>query len=193
MNSLLESQVASARTKIDSRGELPYGVRVQLLRALDESRDAKLGWRRRSMLAIACARKCAQFWVVEGSEIEMGPVLGFAEQCMCEWSMFPELEGVATNLKVEVDNVLALGDRYFRAAYAGFSTVAAIETVIRDECLDDSAEGEQALNVSRWSSAFWASCAHSGSATWEPVTDDTARLAFWLWYLDEAVPSAVDG
>jgi hypothetical protein len=186
---VIESLVASARSSINERGEPAYKTRVELLRSLDEAPSATtLGWQRRSSLAIACARECAGFWVGVGSEIELGPVLEFAQQCMHERRMFAELANVAENLNVEVDDAFAAGESHFRAAYAGFATVTAARTVARDEMLDDSVEGEETLAVPHWGSAFWASCAFAGGAVWEDESDDDTRRRFWLWYLDTAIP-----
>jgi Immunity protein Imm5 len=90
-----------------------------------------------------------------------------------------------------VGECLAQAD--FRASYAGFAAVAAARTVIRDELLDDSMEGEIVVAVVNWGSAFCAPCALAGGAVWEDDknTDDEARRQFWLWYLDTAVPSAL--
>jgi Immunity protein Imm5 len=192
--SQIASTVSEARRAIDQRGALSYRTRVELLRSFDEAAAiTPLGWVRRAALAILCARKCAGYWTGSGSEIELPPVLDFAEGCLREGRMFAELQDVAENIHVEVDNVLCLAQSDFRASYAGFAAVAAARTVVRDEILEDSMEGELVVAVANWGSAFWASCALAGGAVWEDDmdTDDEARRRFWLWYLDTAVPSAL--
>ena len=64
--------------------------------------------------------------------------------------MFSELSDVAENLDLNVEDVLALGPSHFTAAYAGYATVAAARTVIRDETLDESVSGELTLAVPLW-------------------------------------------
>ena len=192
--STIESQLAHARSSIDERGELAYLTRIELLRSLDEATTTTaLGRARRASLALACARECAHFWAQAGSELELRPVLDFAQACLNERTMFAELQNVAENLKVEVDNVLCAGESHFHASYAGSATVAAAQTVVRDEILDESVSGEKILVVQHWGSAFWASCAFAGGAVWEDGvdTDDEARRRFWLWYLDTAIPRAL--
>ena len=194
--STIESLVASARSSINERGELAYMTRVKLLGSLDEApTTTALGWARRASLALACARECASFWAQVGSEFELPPVLDFAQACLNERAMFSELQNVAENLDVEVENALSEGESHFRASYAGFATVAAARTVVRDEILDESVSGEIVLAVPHWGSAFWASCAFAGGAVWEDDmdTDDEARRRFWLWYLDTAIPGALSG
>ena len=192
--STIESQLAHARSSFNERGELAYLTRIELLRSLDEATTTTaLGTARRASLALACARECAHFWAQAGSELELRPVLDFAQACLNERTMFAELQNVAENLKDEVDNVLCAGESHFRASYAGSATVAAAQTVVRDEILDESVSGEKILVVQHWGSAFWASCAFAGGAVWEDGvdTDDEARRRFWLWYLDMAIPRAL--
>ena len=187
----IESRVASARSSINERGELAYLTRVELLRSLDGAlTTTALGRARRASLALACARECAHFWAQAGSELELRPVLDFAQACLNEHTMFGELQNVAENFEVEVDNVLCEGESHFRPSYAGSATVAAARTVVRDEILDDTVSGEKILAVQHWGSAFWASCAFAGGAVWEDDidSDDEARRRFWLWYLDTAIP-----
>jgi hypothetical protein len=192
--STIESQLAHARSSFNERGELAYLTRVELLRSLDEApTTTALGRGRRASLALACARECAHFWAQAGSDLELRPVLDFAQACLNERTMFAELQNVAENLNVEVDNVLGAGESHFRASYAGAATVAAARTVVRDEILDESVSSEEILAVQHWGSAFWASCAFAGGAVWEDGVDmdDEARRRFWLWYLDTAIPRAL--
>lgn len=189
--STIESQLALARSSFNERGEIAYLARVELLRSFDEApTTTALGWVRRASLALACARECASFWGQAGSQLELPPVLDFAQACLNERTMLAELQNVAENLNVEVDNVIYAGESHFRASYAGSATVAAAQTVVRDEILDESVSGEKILAVQHWGSAFWASCAFAGGAVWEDDidTDDEARRRFWLWYLDTAIP-----
>src|SRR3982074_1292148 len=111
MNSSIQAQLAQAHAEINERGELLYSARVRLLRSFDEApAKTALGWMRRASLAIRCSRHCTDLWAEKGSGIELARVLDFAEQCLRERSMFTELEGVAENLQVEVDKVLATGE-----------------------------------------------------------------------------------
>ena len=191
----IQYQIDRAHAAIDACGELSYLNRVALLRSFDDAPSkTTLGWVRRASLAIVCARECASFWTPAAvASFELGPVLDFAQACLRERRMFSELSDVAENLDLNVEDVLALGPSHFTAAYAGYATVAAARTVIRDETLDESVSGELTLAVPLWGSAFWASCALAGGAVWEDDrdTDDGARRRFWLWYLDRAIPSVL--
>lgn len=183
------SQLDRARAEINERGELPYPTRVDLLRTFDAaSAKTALGWARRASLALDCARESASLWVEDESQLDLNGMLDFAEQCMREQSMLAELEDAAENLRTIVEDILAMGESRYVAAYAGFATVAAARAVIHDQVMDDTASSEKTLEVSQWDSAFWTSCALAGGASWEEGTNDESRRRFWLWYLNVAIP-----
>ena len=161
----IQYQIDRAHAAIDACGELSYLNRVALLRSFDDAPSkTTLGWVRRASLAIVCARECASFWTPAAvASFELGPVLDFAQACLRERRMFSELSDVAENLDLNVEDVLALGPSHFTAAYAGYATVAAARTVIRDETLDEETrmtERGDASGSGIWTGRFQASSRH---------------------------------
>jgi Immunity protein Imm5 len=54
------------------------------------------------------------------------------------------------------------------------------------------AESELQLPPEDWDPCFFSSLALAGGATWDGLGDPQIRGAFWRWYLEEAVPNALE-
>lgn len=72
----------------------------------------------------------------------------------------------------------------------GFAATCALGVSLHDEpCVQEGAEAEP-MDIEEVDAAAWAAMAEAGGEVWNPAADPAKRLAFWEWYLTEAVPAA---
>lgn len=102
----------------------------------------------------------------------------------------PNLARALNALNTKLDDVLGTGEEAFTATYAGFACMTTGRHAIAGEIHDQpSDKGEIDVSPLEWSPCFLASLVAAGGATWEDGTDRNARIAYWRWYLLEAVGS----
>lgn len=168
---------ANAHARIDSRGELPLPVRMELRRLLTDG-DGGAAW---AALEAACARHVRHHWDVRfGHQSEPWDLLDDAVRAKvsgASWR-FGACHTMLLDAEVGPD---------FRATSAGFAAYrAAWVTAMHPAPVDGGSELE--IEVDDWDACFWASLAACGGAVWEEksASVDSQRRAFWEWYLKEA-------
>ena len=89
------------------------------------------------------------------------------------------------------------GDDEFMATAgaAGLSCVRAISVALEKFEFDEDATTENDTDPYQWDCAFMSSVALAGGAEWQAdegltTLDPVARVAFWKWYVWEAIPAA---
>lgn len=184
----IKKELVIARDSIDSFGHLPYPKRSFLLALLGERKNEgnEIGYIIRSNIALNCAKKTLPTWDKLVQKNSFLAVLQFAEKCIYSSNMHNELEEVMNNMIPQVENILYENEKNRLPAYAGFSCISAISTILYDEYLDLEVNSELDIEPDQWDSAFYSSLVVAGGATWENDIElnNIARRDFWEWYLE---------
>lgn len=184
----------SVTESIDNNGEIPYVQRLAIHNKLKEfskeHQPTNMIWK---TLELICARKVLPIWLEyfpnENNPIE---ILDKAEKQLFEGKEFEDSTMLMAELKAYLDGKFDLGEKFFRAIYSGFACWAASGSILFDiECIE--AESELELEPDDWNASFIASLAYSGGAVWEEsVGDSKKRREYWLWFLNKAIPEALE-
>jgi hypothetical protein len=190
------SRALALADAIDERGELPYAARRQLLGQVARhlpDRHARVVFR--GQLGLSCARRSWPVW--EAAFPEETRPMAAAEAAVAQVTAGqPDTargREVLGGLKADLDERLLLGETVFAAVYAGFSCWATARDVLAPEADTlPPAESELQLSPEDWDPCFFSSLALAGGATWDGLGDPQIRGAFWRWFLEEAVPDALE-
>ena len=174
----LPRAITTAHARIDERGDLPYTVRVELRAALLHA-GGHVAWARLERAAALYVKDhwTRRFPAEEGpwalledavASLEDGRVLDCADQIRNWWTVMDDAQDEAAD---------------HRATAAGYAALAAAASAVF-EAERPAGESELDFDPYAWDACFHASVAAAGGATWdEGVGDDSARRAFWEWYL----------
>jgi Immunity protein Imm5 len=189
------SQALGYANAIDEGGELPYAARRQLLGQLAQylpDRNASVAFKGR--LGLSCARRSWPVWQAAYPEETrpMAAAESVVTQAIAGQSDTARGQELLGEVKADLDERLLLGEAFFTAVYAGFSCWAAARDVLAPEAAPPPAESELQLSPEEWDPCFFSSLALAGGATWDGQGDPRIRRAFWRWYLEEAVPDALE-
>lgn len=191
----IRKELDITRNSIDDSGEVPYAKRLSLLMLLGDKKEESdgAGYLIRSKIALSCAKKTLYFWDKTVQDSGFLTALEFSTKCLSDSSLHSKLEGVMNNMIPQVEDVLYANEKDHRPAYAGFSCVSALSTVLYDEQFDLDAKSEADIEPDQWDSAFYSSLAIGGGAIWENdvALDNKARREFWEWYLNKAIPDSL--
>ncbi|WP_433205359.1 Imm5 family immunity protein [Dactylosporangium sp. CS-047395] len=177
--------------RISPDGELKWSTRMQLHEALRVLKGTD-GLRSYLRLSAACAVRAWPVWL-ERFDDDLpyaSPVQGATpEQPELALTSDPiELGRLATFL----DNRMRLGSDTFPAVAAGLSCWAVDRDSFRGAPVEPSGDDELDVDSEDWEASYFASIAVAGGAIWEAGADSARRRAFWVWYLQEAVPASYD-
>ena len=183
---------------INAKSILSLRLRRQIWRAMVDPEDADATYRRRVILQVLCVRRVQHLWdrafPNDGRVEEM---MAITEQLIRRQISPEEAElrsdDFLNEIYDEVENYDSITQPAVYVADASVHTVVSAcyrnpdyntssTTTDDDELLPDSLEPSYAC-----------ASAAAGALNWQPVeeTDVAARRAFWLWYLDEAIPAAL--
>ena len=165
---------------IDSRGELPFVTRMEILRSLSA--------RARKELAFQVAMRVSSIWYErfpdEATPFELlqnlyDPAAGVEDD--------RETSTQLARLQNYLDEKFDCGSSFYPAIYAGYSAWCACHVLLHDESLGRTAS-EEDTDPDDWGPAFYAACAYAGGAHWDVIPgDDERRRDFWNWYLSTLV------
>jgi hypothetical protein len=182
----LATDLARARQAIDESGELPWQVRWPIRQRL----LAAGAWQ---PVELTSARHVLPVWSASYSERLPFDVIYLAELAASDPSAHERLEMAMTDLAILIDVHIdeANGDPILLASViAGWAAMCAGASVLGRN--DDAPPNELDGDPYAWSGSFAASVAAAGGATWEiGVGSPARRRAYWLWWLDEAIPDAL--
>lgn len=168
---------------------------------LSDGEDAPrgVGLRRRTTLAILCARRVLPSWErVFPGDRQPHMLLTAARLYRDE-----ELERYAAWDKMNdfwavLESLLATEEPGW-ATLAGCAAAKAVKVSIYDELFDteDEADGaedgpDRAADFYEWDAALYASMSHSREGYYDETSSSSRREEFWMWYLREAVPASIN-
>ena len=192
-----EIKIAATEVGVDSKGILSIGARMRLWEAMIDANQPEASYRRRTYLDMLCIRKVQYIW----------------EQTFRGCPDIDEMLSLAASLtenRVDADDAERSAYRFFQSLgndatnpendKAIFVANAAQHMVIsachRDPyyVIDEELEDDDELLPDSLDCSYVCACAVAGGMNWRPAdeVDVEARRAFWLWYLNEAVPSVLE-
>ena len=195
----LATQIKIAQVKVggDSKGILSIGARMRFWEAMVDANQPEASYRRRTYLDMLCVRKVQYIW----------------EQTFRGRPDIDEMLSLAASLtenRVDVDDAKRSAYRFFQSLgndatnpdndQAIFVANAAQHMVIsachRDPyyVIDEELEDDDELLPDSLDCSYACACAVAGGMNWRPAdeVDVEARRAFWMWYLNEAIPSVLN-
>ena len=191
-----EIKIAATEVGVDSKGILSIGARMRLWEAMIDANQPEASYRRRTYLDMLCVRKVQYIW----------------EQTFRGRPNINEMLSLAVSLtenRVNVDDAERSAYRFFQSLgndatnpendKAIFVANAAQHMVIsachRDPyyVIDEELEDDDELLPDSLDCSYACACAVAGAMNWMPVdrANVEARRAFWMWYLDEAIPAVL--
>ena len=194
----LATQIKIAQVKVggDSKGILSIGARMRLWEAMIDANQPEASYRCRTYLDMLCVRKVQYIW----------------EQTFRGRPDINEMLSLAASLtenRVDADDAERSAYRFFQSLgndatnpendKAIFVANAAQHMVIsachRDPyyVIDEELEDDDELLPDSLDCSYACACAVAGAMNWMPVdrANVEARRAFWMWYLDEAIPAVL--
>jgi hypothetical protein len=185
----------------DPSHDLSPKARLPILRELGQSRpgerwgDLGLGHRRRARLCDLIVRRGLPIWEEEDDTQDPHQL-----SALCE-GYFAGQVGRETlyremNAMVTLTENMSAPELLF-AFMVGRSAVCAALVALFDERLYptrdvDAKEFEEPQDPDNYDCAIWGAAAEAGGFSSQPAFDAQKSLAFWTWYLDDAVPAAFD-
>lgn len=180
------------------KGILPLAVRKRIWEAMLDPEDIEGTYRRRTSLRILCVEHVKLSWY-----------RAFPRDCRIDdmialaWDVVEQREG-ADFAKRRAENFLQevldeIDDFDSVTEPASFVADAASSTVISachrylEYDIANSAEEDDERLPDALDTSYCCASAAAKVLNWMPVedTDVAARWAFWLWYLDEAIPAVL--
>lgn len=180
---LHDDELRGLADALPDNGDLPYPARREIRLAL-----AELGHGHVVRLGELCARRVAPLWT-EAFPDDAQPIEVMDDALAGRHEGIEERLGA---LRTKLDDVYAPEPPFGAAFAAGMAcwAVANEAAAGEGEVFEIEAEDEREFDPDYWPPCFFAAAAEAGGATWEESSDDARRVAFWRWYLLEAVPAA---
>ena len=194
----LQKEIQRAHTELtkNNKGILSIGARMRLWEAMIDANQPEASYRCRTYLVMLCGRKVQYIW----------------EQTFRGRPDINEMLSLAASLtenRVDADDAERSAYRFFQSLgndatnpendKAIFVANAAQHMVIsachRDPyyVIDEELEDDDELLPDSLDCSYACACAVAGAMNWMPVdrANVEARRAFWMWYLDEAIPAVL--
>ena len=194
----LQKEIQRAHTELtkNNKGILSIGARMRLWEAMIDANQPEASYRCRTYLDMLCVRKVQYIW----------------EQTFRGRPDINEMLSLAASLtenQVNADDAERSAYRFFQSLgndatnpendKAIFVANAAQHMVIsachRDPyyVIDEELEDDDELLPDSLDCSYACACAVAGAMNWMPVdrANVEARRAFWMWYLDEAIPAVL--
>ena len=192
-----EIKIAATEVGVDSKGILSIGRRMRIYAAMIDTQDVERSYRLRISLQEKCVRHVQHLWTASFPNIpSLEDMLTLAyrvveRQVSADRAeieahrFFQSLDRAATNPVNHRAIMVADAARQLIASTCYRDTYADIDGTIEDddELLPDSLD-----------CSYACACAVAGGMNWRPAdeVDVEARRAFWMWYLNEAIPSVLN-
>lgn len=184
--------IANARSEVatDAAGILSLKTRKQVWNALAAGLDEHVALAARVTLDALCVRRVMPIWASRFDPDEIEAMLSLAEAV------------VAGN--VDANDAAQTRDRFYTdvvdnrdygndpsALYVGHAAANTVIEAMTPSYVDamPQADDDEELDPESYLPCYLAACAAAGGMNDRPASSERRR-AFWLWYLDEAVPTA---
>ena len=193
----LQKEIQRAHTELtkNNKGILSIGARMRLWEAMIDANQPEASYRCRTYLDMLCVRKVQYIGNRHLGSPDINEMLSLAASL--------------TENRVDADDAERSAYRFFQSLgndatnpendKAIFVANAAQHMVIsachRDPyyVIDEELEDDDELLPDSLDCSYACACAVAGAMNWMPVdrANVEARRAFWMWYLDEAIPAVL--
>ena len=202
----VRAEVEAARAELlDEEGNpkaiLSLGTRKRVWRAMIDPEDPQASYRRRIELKMACVRRVQHYWEqYHSGDQRVSQMLDLAQRL---------IDGRETNTRKALKQAKKFRKDVWtddsewtkegaRATYAAYGAVFMVVSACSRDPYDDTSGPETndtQLLPDSIETSYACACAETGAMNGVKIhkTDVPARRAFWLWYLDEAIPAVLAG
>ena len=200
----VRAEVEAARAELldeedNPKAILSLGTRKRVWRAMIDPEDPEASYRRRIELKMACVRRVQHYWEQHHSgDQRVSQMLDLAQRLV---------DGRETNTRKALKQAKKFRKDVWtddsewtkegaRATYAAYGAAFMVVSACSGDPYDDVTGPEtndSDLLPDIIETSYSCACAETGAANIIRVhqTDVPARRAFWLWYLDEAIPAVL--
>lgn len=198
----VNQEIVAAHAELESKdnvkGILSLGARARIWKAMLDPESADRSYRHRIELKILCVRQVQHYWdrAFPGDERVEG-MLSLAQGLVEHQLDAEDAERRSDRFLMDVyDEVEDYNSITQPAVFVADGAVHAVSSATHRnpeyDVSDDTLDDDELLPDSLETSYMCASAA-AGALNWQSVdeTDVTARRAYWLWYLDEAIPAVL--
>lgn len=191
--------IERGRTSVGRPGDhdLWLGLRQLLYRSLGLPRLTGLGYRRRVLLAALTAEYVLPLWSRKHPKDHRPQRMLQASRAFAAGDRAAKADERARLTFWDDLVAVSYREKDQRAAAAGMCAVQAARVAFFDDGVPEGEidEGlrDNMVDADDMDYALFASAAASGGAFWEPRSNANLRKRFWLWWLESAVRSAVEG
>ena len=200
----VRAEVEAARAELvdeedNPKAILSLGTRKRVWRAMIDPDDPEASYRRRIELKIACVRRVQHYWDQHHpGDQRVSQMLDLAQRL---------IDGQETNTRKALKQAKKFRKDVWnddsewtkegaRATYAAYGAVfMVVSACSRDPYADVTGPETNDIDLlpDIIETSYACACAATGATNIIRVhqTDVPARRAFWLWYLDEAIPTVL--
>ena len=192
-----EIKIVATEVGADSKGILSIGRRMRIYAAMIDTQDAECSYRLRISLQEKCVRHVQHLWTASFPNIpSLEDMLTLAHRVVERQVSADRAEIEAHRFFQSLDRVATnpVNHRAIMVADAARQLIAS--TCYRDPYadIDGTIEDDDELLPDSLDCSYACACAVAGAMNWMPVdrANVEARRAFWMWYLNEAIPSVLN-
>jgi len=192
-----EIKIAATEVGVDSKGILSIGRRMRIYAAMIDTQDVERSYRLRISLQEKCVRHVQHLWTASfPNNPSLEDMLTLAHRVV-------ERQVSADRAEIEAHRFFQSLDRAATnpANHRAIMVVDAARQLIASTCyrdpyadIDGNIEDDDELLPDSLDCSYACACAVAGGMNWRPAAevDIEARRDFWMWYLNEAIPSVLN-
>lgn len=192
-----EIKIAATEVGVDSKGILSIGRRMRIYAAMIDTQDVERPYRLRISLQKKCVRHVQHLWTASfPNNPSLEDMLTLAHRVVERQVSSDRAEIEAHRFFQNLDRAATnpVNHRAIMVADAARQLIAS--TCYRDPYadIDGTIEDDDDLLPDSLDCSYACACAVAGGMNWRPAdeVDVEARRAFWMWYLNEAIPSVLN-
>ena len=181
------------------KGILSLRTRKRIWKAMLDPEDTEGTYRRRTSLRILCVEQVKHHWYRAFPRDERVDEMIALTQDVVEQredadTSQQRAESFLVDVLDEIDDFNSITEPASFVADAASSTVISACHRYLDYDIANSAEEDDERLPDALDTSYCCASAAAGALNWQPIedTDVDARRAFWLWYLDEAIPAVLE-
>ena len=180
------------------KGILSLRTRKRVWKAMLDPEDTEGTYRRRTSLRILCVEQVKHHWYRAFPHDErVDEMIALTQDVVEQREDADTSQQRAENFLVdvldEIDDFNSITEPASFVADAASSTVISACHRYLDYDIANSAEEDDERLPDALDTSYCCASAAAGALNWQPLeeTDVDARRAFWLWYLNEAIPAVL--
>jgi len=183
--------IADARSEVatDAAGILSLQSRKQVWNALTAGLDEHVAFANRVKLDALCVRRVMPIWAARFDSDEIEAMLSLADAVMAGSVDANDAAQTRDRFYTEIVDDREYGNDAspLYVGHAAANTVIEAMTPSQVDAMPQT--DDEDLDPESYLPCYLAACAAAGGMNDRPSSSERRR-AFWLWYLDEAVPAA---